>query len=162
MFRVATIRRRHYKLNAELIEKVRVLSEYGGAIEHIAPAVGVSYQSLHLWLHNAKGDNPTELELKLLEAFQEGRAVGAHKYIKIITDCAQEGDSKSAQWMLTHSPAYRKNYSDNAAVTRARAEGIEAAVSAIAEANLTPEQERTILLRIQAKTGQELVQDEDS
>lgn len=159
---MANIRRRHYKLNDELIEKVRVLSEYGGAIEHIAPAVGVSYASLKAWLSNAKGNAPTEKELALLAAFQEGRAVGAHKYIKIITDCAQEGDSKSAQWMLTHSPAYRKNYSDNAAVTRARAEGIEAAVTAIAEANLTPEQERTILLRIQAKTGQELVQDEDS
>lgn len=156
---MANIRRRHYKLNDELIEKVRVLSEYGGAIEHIAPAVGVTYQSLHAWFKNAKGPNPTELEIKLLEAFQEGRAVGAHKYIKIITDCAQEGDSKSAQWMLTHSPAYRKNYSDNAAVTRARAEGIDAAVSAIAEAGLTAEQEKMILLRIQAKTGHEVVEE---
>ncbi len=59
--------------------------------------------------------------------------------------------------MLTHAPAYRKHYSDNAAVTRARAEGIEAAVAAIAEAGLTPDQERMVLLRIQAKTGQQLL-----
>lgn len=39
-------RRRHYKLNADVIEKVRVLAEYGAALEHIAPAVGVSYASL--------------------------------------------------------------------------------------------------------------------
>ncbi len=154
-------RRRHYKLNADVIEKVRVLAEYGAALEHIAPAVGVSYASLQNWVSNAKGDNPTEDELSLLAALNEGRAKGAHKYISIITNCAQDGDSKSAQWMLTHSPAYRRQYSDNAAVTRARAEGVEAAVSAISEANLTPEQERTILLRIQAKTGQELVDAED-
>jgi len=55
--------------------------------------------------------------------------------------------------MLTHAPAFRKHYSDNAAVTRARQEGIEAAVQAIAEAGLTPEQERDLLLRITAKTG---------
>jgi len=155
-------RRRHYKLNAELIQKVRYLSEFGAALEHIAPAVGVSYEALHMWLRNAKGDDPTEEEIQLLQALNEGRATGAHKFVNIITSCAEDGDSKSAQWMLTHSPAYRRQYSDNAAANRARIEGIEAAVTAIAEANLTPEQERTILLRIQAKTGQELIQDEDS
>ena len=155
-------RRRHYKLNAEVIEKVRCLAEYGAALEHIAPAVGVSYDALRMWVRNAKGDDPTEEEILLLTALNEGRAKGAHKFINIITNCAQDGDSKSAQWMLTHSPAYRRQYSDNAAATRARIEGIEAAVSAIAEAGLNPEQERTILLRIQAKTGQELIHDEDS
>ena len=58
--------------------------------------------------------------------------------------------------MLTHSPAYRRQYSDNAAATRAKIEGIEAAVSAIAEANLSPDIERDILLRITAKTGHSL------
>ncbi|MCP4935471.1 MAG: hypothetical protein GY927_15020, partial [bacterium] len=133
----------------------------GAALEHIAAAVGVSYAALKQWIGNAKGPSPTEEEIALLDALNEGRAAGAHKFINIITNCAQEGDSKSAQWMLTHSPSYRKHYSDNAAVTRARNEGIEAAVSAIAEANLTPEQERTVLLRIQAKTGQELVPSEE-
>jgi len=159
---MANLRRRHYKLNSKVIEAVRHLAEYGAALEHIAAAVGVSYAALKQWIGNAKGPSPTEEEIALLDALNEGRAAGAHKFINIITNCAQEGDSKSAQWMLTHSPSYRKHYSDNAAVTRARNEGIEAAVSAIAEANLTPEQERTVLLRIQAKTGQELIQDEDS
>jgi AcrR family transcriptional regulator len=158
---MANLRRRHYKLNSKVIEAVRHLAEYGAALEHIAAAVGVSYEAITLWLRNAKGTDPTEEEIQLLQALNEGRAAGAHKFINIITSCAQDGDSKSAQWMLTHSPSYRKHYSDNAAVTRARNEGIEAAVSAIAEANLTPEQERTVLLRIQAKTGQELVPNEE-
>lgn len=154
-------RRRHYKLNAEVIEKVRVLAEYGAALEHIAPAVGVSYDALCMWVRNAKGNDPTEEEIHLLQALNEGRAKGAHRFINLITQSAENGDAKSAQWMLTHSPAYRRQYSDNAAVTRARCEGVEAAVNAISEANLTPEQERDILLRIQAKTGQDLVDAED-
>jgi len=154
-------RRRHYKLNAEVIEKVRVLAEYGAALEHIAPAVGVSYGALKAWVGNAKGTDPTNEEIALLDALNEGRAKGAHRFINLITQSAENGDPKSAQWMLTHSPAYRRQYSDNAAVTRARCEGVEAAVNAISEANLTPEQERDILLRIQAKTGQDLVDAED-
>jgi hypothetical protein len=55
--------------------------------------------------------------------------------------------------MLTHSPAFRDHYSDNAAINRARQEGIEAAAQAIAEAKLAPDQERDLLLRITAKTG---------
>lgn len=155
------LRRRHYKLNAEVIEKVRCLAEYGAALEHIAPAVGVSYDALCMWVRNAKGNDPTEEEIQLLQALNEGRAKGAHRFINLITQSAENGDPKSAQWMLTHSPAYRRQYSDNAAVTRARCEGVEAAVNAISEANLTPEQERDILLRIQAKTGQDLVDAED-
>jgi hypothetical protein len=37
--------RRHYKLNDEVINKVRFLAEFGAPLEHIASAVGVSYQS---------------------------------------------------------------------------------------------------------------------
>jgi hypothetical protein len=72
-------RRRHYKLNAEVIEKVRCLAEYGAALEHIAPAVGVSYDALRMWIRNAKGNDPTKEEILLLTALNEGRAAGAHK-----------------------------------------------------------------------------------
>jgi len=64
--------------------------------------------------------------------------------------------------VLTHSPAYCRYYSDNAALTRARAKGIAACVSATSEAGLTTGQGHMILLCIQAKTGQELVSDKYS
>ena len=64
--------------------------------------------------------------------------------------------------MLTHSPAFRNHYSDNAAIVRARQEGIELAVQALTESQLPPEQERDLLLRIQSKTGERLVDVEDS
>jgi hypothetical protein len=145
--------RRHYKLNDDVIKKVRFLAEFGAPLEHIAPASGVSYALLHQSLKNAKGPDPTPEELKLLEAIEAGRAAGGMRLINKIAEQADNGDMKAATWMLTHSPSFRDHYSDTAAANRARLEGVEAAVQAISEAGLTPEQEREVLLRIAAKTG---------
>lgn len=154
--------RKHYKLNYDLIEKVRILSEFGGPLEHIAAAVGVSYRAINEWIANAKTDKSTQLEMLLLQAIEEGRAKGGMRLANIIAKAADEGSTKDAQWMLTHSPAFRKHYSDNAAILRAKQEGIELAVQALAESDLPPEQERNLLLRIQSKTGEQLVDVEDS
>jgi hypothetical protein len=159
---MANLMRKHYKLNYELIDKVRILAAYGGPLEHIAPAVGVSYRSLCEWISNAKTDKSTQLELLLLQAINEGRAKGGMRLANIIAKAAEEGNTRDAQWMLTHSPAFRKHYSDNAATIKARQEGIELAVQALAESNLSPELERELLLRIQSKTGEQLIDVEDS
>ncbi len=154
--------RKHYKLNYDLIEKVRILAEFGGPLEHIAAAVGVSYRAINEWIANAKTDKSTQLEMLLLQAIEEGRAKGGMRLANIIAKAADEGSTRDAQWMLTHSPAFRKHYSDNAAILRAKQEGIELAVQALAESELPPEQERNLLLRIQSKTGEQLVDVEDS
>tara|TARA_R110000868_G_scaffold31638_6_gene115953 strand:+ start:4127 stop:4594 length:468 start_codon:yes stop_codon:yes gene_type:complete len=145
--------RRHYKLNDDVIKKVRFLAEFGAPLEHIAPAAGVSFPALRMWLDNAKGPDPTREEIALLAAVNEGRSKGGMRLISKIAQQADGGDFKAATWMLTHNPAFRDHYSDNAAVTRAKQEGIEAALQAIAEAGLAPDQERDLLLRITAKTG---------
>jgi hypothetical protein len=106
-----------------------------------------------MWLDNAKGTDPTREEVALLAAINEGRSKGGMRLISKVAEQADEGDFKAATWMLTHSPAFRDHYSDNAAINRARQEGIEAAAQAIAEAKLAPDQERDLLLRITAKTG---------
>ena len=159
---MAAIIRQHYKLNWELIKKVRILAEFGGPLEHIAAAVGVSYRAINEWIANAKTDKGTQLEILLLQAIDEGRAKGGMRLANIIAKAADEGNTRDAQWMLTHSPAFRNHYSDNAAIVRARQEGIELAVQALAESELSPEQERNLLLRIQSKTGERLVDVEDS
>ena len=145
--------RRHYKLNDDVIKKVRFLAEFGAPLQHIAPAAGVSYDLLWQSLKNAKGPDPTPEELKLSEAIEAGRAAGGMRLMGKIAEQADNGDLKASTWMLTHAPAFRSHYSDNAAVTRAKQEGIDAAVQAIADANLPPDVERDLLLRITAKTG---------
>jgi hypothetical protein len=148
--------RRHYKLNDDVIKKVRFLAEYGAPLEHIAPAAGVSYPLIWQSLKNAKGPNPTPEELKLLEAIEAGRAAGGMRLIGKVAEQADEGDFKAATWMLTHSPAFRDHYSDNAAVNRAKEETVGAVVAAIADAGLPRETERDLLLRITAKTGHQI------
>lgn len=153
--------RRHYKLNADVIKKVRFLCEYGAPLEHIAPAVGISYDSLNNWIKNVKENNdPTDLEIQLFEAVHEGRAAGGLRLVSKIAEAADNGDTKDAQWLLTHAPAYRRHYSDNAAVTRAFSDGVQAAVAGLQAAGLTPEQERAVLLQISARTGEKLLEAE--
>ena len=145
--------RRHYKLNDDVIKKVRFLAEFGAPLQHIAPAAGVSYDALLQWIKNAKLPDATPEEIRLSQAVEEGRAKGGMRLMNKIAEQADNGDLKASTWMLTHAPAFRSHYSDNAAVTRAKQEGIEAAVQAIADANLPPDVERDLLLRITAKTG---------
>ena len=151
--------RRHYKLNDDVINKVRFLCEYGAPLEHIAPAVGVTYESIRQWLANAKGPDPTPQEVALSVAIHEGRAAGGLRLVSKIAESADKGETKDAQWLLTHAPAYRKHYSDNAAVTKAFSDGVQAAVQGLQAAGLTPDQERAVLLQISARTGEKLVAD---
>lgn len=148
--------RRHYKLNDDVIKKVRFLAEFGAPLEHIAPAAGVSFPALRMWLDNAKGPDPTREEVALLAAINEGRSKGGMRLINKIAEQADQGDFKSATWMLTHSPAFRDHYSDNAAVNRAKQETVGAIVEAIAGAGLPRETEQDLLLRITAKTGHQI------
>ena len=145
--------RRHYKLNDDVIRKVRFLAEYGAPLEHIAPAAGVTYESIRQWLLNAKGPNPTPQEIALSAAIEAGRAKGGMRLIGKIAEQADNNDLKASTWMLTHAPAFRDHYSDSAAMNRAKQEGVEMAMQAIADAKLPPDVERDVMLRITAKTG---------
>lgn len=145
--------RRHYKLNDDVIRKVRFLAELGAPLEHIAPAAGISYATIWQALKNAKGSNPTPQEIKLSDAINEGRAAGGLRLISKVAEQADNNDLKASTWMLTHAPAFRDHYSDAAAMNRARQEGVEMAVQAIADAKLPPDVERDVMLRITAKTG---------
>ena len=149
--------RRHYKLNDDVIKKVRFLCEYGAPLEHIAPAVGVSARAMMQWLDNAKSADATPQEVQLLQAVNEGRAKGGLRLVSKIAESADNGDTKDAQWLLTHAPAYRKHYSDNAAVAKAFSDGVQAAVQGLQAAGLTPDQERAVLLQISARTGEKLL-----
>lgn len=88
-----------------------------------------------------------------MTAINEGRAKGGLRLVSKIAESADNGDTRDAQWLLTHAPAYRNHYSDNAAVTRAYREGVDAVIQALSQAGLTPEQEKSVLLHIQARTG---------
>jgi hypothetical protein len=138
--------RGHYKLNAALIEKAGRLAALGWPYKDIAEACGVSYEALYLWLANAKGEHPTELELQLLQVMQEALWSGAEQQVAKIA----AGDTKDAQWLLTHSPRWRETWSDAAHVRREVNNVLATVAQVVQQSDLTPEQQDHLLLRMQA------------
>ncbi len=138
--------RRHYKLNPTLIEKAARLAALGWSQRNIAEACGVTEEILCIWLSNAKGDSPTDLELKLFQVIQEAAAAGEEALVAKIAN----GDTRDAQWLLTHSARWRDRWSDAAATRREVLNTLSTVVQIIQQCDLTPEQQEQILLRMQA------------
>lgn len=134
--------RSHYKLNADLIARAARLAALGWAQKDIAKACGVSEWQFSEWLSNARKEDATDLESQLSQAFHEASVAGEAAMVSKIA----EGDSRDAQWLLTHSPRWRNTWSDGAAVRRALA----AAADVVLQSDLTPDQQKHLLLRMQA------------
>jgi hypothetical protein len=138
--------RGHYKLNAALIEKAAELAALGWSHKAIAEACSVSEQQFCEWLGNARGPEPTELEAELSVAIQEASLSGERRLVAKIAD----GDTRDAQWLLTHSVRWRDRWSDAAATRREVMNTLAAVVQVVQQSDLTPEQQDHLLLRMQA------------
>lgn len=138
--------RGHYKLNANLIEKAGKLAALGWSQRAIAEACGVTEEIFCIWLGNAKGDSPTELELQLFQAIQDAATAGEEALVAKIA----QGDTRDAQWLLTHSARWRERWSDAAATRRELNNLLAAVVQVVQQSELTPEQQDHLLLRMQA------------
>jgi hypothetical protein len=138
--------RGHYKLNQELIQRAARLTALGWSCNAVADACGVSYSAFRQWLDNAQGDDPTELELALLAAIQEAGSAGEERLAAKIAD----GDTRDAQWLLTHSALWRDRWSDAAATRREVYKALTGVVQVIQQSDLTPEQQDRLIMRMQA------------
>lgn len=138
--------RGHYKLNAQLIEKAARLAALGWSQRAMAEACGVTEEIFSIWLSNAKGDAPTELEVQLLQAIQDAALAGEHALAAKIAG----GDTRDAQWLLTHSARWRDRWSDAAATRREVTNTLTTVVQIIQQSELTPEQQDRLLLQMQA------------
>ena len=138
--------RGHYKLNAALIEKAGRLAALGWSQRAIAEACGVTEEIFSIWLSNARGDSPTELELQLFEAIQAAATAGEEALAAKIA----AGDTRDAQWLLTHCARWRDRWSDAAATRREVNNTLAAVVQVIQQSDLTPDQQDHLLLRMQA------------
>jgi hypothetical protein len=75
-----------------------------------------------MWLDNAKtADRYTRRGTHFCSYSTKAQATGGMRLMSKIAEQADDGDLKASTWMLTHAPAFRAHYSDNAAVTRAKA-----------------------------------------
>ncbi len=138
--------RGHYKLNQDLIKKAGRLAALGWSQKAIAEACGVDESTFRMWIANAESDTPTKLESALLAAIQEAATAGEQALVAKIAD----GDTRDAQWLLTHSARWRDRWSDAAATRREIGNTLATVVQVIQQSDLTPDQQDHLLLRMQA------------
>jgi transcriptional regulator with XRE-family HTH domain len=138
--------RGHYKLNQDLIQKAARLAALGWTQKAIAEACNVSEQIFTEWMRNARGPEPTDLELELSAAIHEAATSGEEALAAKIA----AGDTRDAQWLLTHSARWRDRWSDAAATRREVNAVLASVVQIIQQADLTAEQQEKILLLMQA------------
>lgn len=138
--------RGHYKLTPELIERVRKLRRIGFSQKDCAAACGIDVDTLGKWIAKGKTTDGTDLECRLYRAIHGASMEGAEQLVQRIFD----GDSRDAQWLLTHSPEWRDSWSDAAHVRREVSKVLTSVVQVIQSSDLTPEQQEALLLRMSA------------
>jgi hypothetical protein len=138
--------RSHYKLNEELITRAAQLAALGWSQKSIAEACGVHHDTLGSWLASGVTEDGTDEECRLYRAIHEASVVGEAALVKKIAD----GDTRDAQWLLTHSPRWRNTWSDGAALRRELGSVLTTVVQVVQQSDLTPEQQDHLLLRMQA------------
>jgi hypothetical protein len=113
----------------------------------IARSLGVHHCTVRDWVERGEDPSAPELFQRFSTAIHEALLTAEINLAEKIT-C---GEPKDAAWMLTHSPFFREDWSDAAAERRAERRTMSTVVDAIAAAGLPAEQERTVLLQLQAR-----------
>ncbi|MFZ9061103.1 MAG: hypothetical protein ACO218_07770 [Steroidobacteraceae bacterium] len=127
------------------------MAAQGLPLDMIADAIGVHRKTCHRWVREAEEQDADELKVRFRAAVFEAYRNTAAEMLGCVTKSANDGNTWAATWMLTHHPALRDQFSDAAADRRVERRTMSAVVDAIAAAGLPVEQERTVLLQLQAR-----------
>lgn len=138
--------RGHYILDEALIEKATRLASLGWSQRAISEACSVAEETFCRWLKAGRSQAATDLERQLCQGIQEALTAGEEKLVAKIAG----GDTRDAQWLLTHSARWRDRWSDAAATRREVNNTLATVVQVIQQSDLTPDQQDQILLRMQA------------
>ncbi len=145
----------HYRLTPELIELACKAVAMGGSREAVAAVCRIHPSTLTGWLSRGRRGVGSELEQTLYERTQGALAIGELTLLRKITAAADAGDTQSARWLLTHSPAWSAHWSDPGPVRRAVQRTLALVVKAIESTpSLRPAQRLELLQRIAAAQAQ--------
>lgn len=136
------------KLSPDAPARARELAAMGLPLGAIAEALGVHRATLHRWRSDAATQG---LERDLCDAIQEGFQQGEQALVERLHRTAADGDTRAAQWLLTHSPRWRHRWSDAAAARRAVADTLREVVAVLTASDLPPDQIDRLLLAMQAR-----------
>ena len=146
------------KLTAELVQAARIEAAHGLPVALIADRIGIGRTTASYWIKNADDKGKDSLEYQFREAIFLADAEKCKNLLSGL-QIAAVGDPANgiapnpwaATWLLTHHPRLRDHFSDAAAERRTERKTIATVVDAIAAAGLAPDDERRVLLQIQAR-----------
>ena len=143
------------KLTAELVKAARLEAAHGLPVALIADRLGIGRTTAHNWINNAETKGEDSLEYQFRDAIFQADAEECKNLLSGLR-LAAKGDEKNspnawaATWLLTHHPRLRDHFSDAAADRRVERKTVATVMEAIASATLAPDDERRLLLQIQA------------
>jgi hypothetical protein len=144
------------KLTTELVKAARIEAAHGLPVALIADRLGIGRTTAHTWIRNADNKGEDSLEYKFRAAIFLADAEECKNLLGGLRTAASgskdnPGNPWAASWLLTHHPRLRDHFSDAAAERRTERKTIATVVDAIAAAGLAPDDERRVLLQIQAR-----------
>jgi DNA-binding CsgD family transcriptional regulator len=140
------------KLTPEMVAEAGELAAAGLTISKIAVSLGVTERTVYDWMKEGKASPETDLKAQFSQVIHEGWINTGKNYLQNLkAHAASQGGIPAATWFLTHHPFFRDDFSDAAADRRVERKTVATVMDALASAGLTPDDERRVLLQIQAR-----------
>lgn len=139
------------KLTEDLVQAAQQHAAAGLPVALIAEKIGVHPQTCNRWLREADERPEDSLHRQFRAAIFSSDAEYCRQLLAGLKKSADDGNAWSATWLLTHHPRLRDHFSDAAADRRVERRTMASVVDAIASSGLPPEQERLLLLNLQAR-----------
>ena len=144
------------KLTTELVEAARIEAAHGFPVALIADRLGIGRTTAKTWIKNAEDKGEESLEYQFRAAIFMADAQECENLLGGLRRAASGSKDNppnawAASWLLTHHPRLRDHFSDAAAERRTERKTVATVVDAIAAAGLAPDDERRVLLQIQAR-----------
>jgi hypothetical protein len=144
------------KLTSELVKAARIEAAHGLPVALIADRLGIGRTTAHTWIRNADSKGEDSLEYKFRAAIFLADAEECKNLLGGLRTAASGSKDNppnawAASWLLTHHPRLRDHFSDAAADRRVERKTVATVMDALASAGLTPDDERRVLLQIQAR-----------
>ena len=134
-----------------MVEAAGRMAASGLTIALIAAGLGISRKTAHGWIKDGKDAPEDDLKARFRNTLHEGWLNTGKNYLHNLKEQSSNGSTTAATWFLTHHPFFREDFSDHAAERRVERKTVAAVIDAITAAALDPEDERRLLLQIQAR-----------
>lgn len=137
-----------------MISKAQDLAAMGCSAPAIAAELGVNRSTVWHWLKKGRDGTGSDLHARFSDAIEKGTALVEKRCLSALARALQSDECRdstpAAQWMLTHHPKCRDNWSDAAATRREVERVLGQVAQGISSSGLSSEQQQAVLLSMRA------------